>query len=58
MISNCLELGHERLLVIIHNFSRVPINIPDHTTRSAAAAADDDDDDDGDDPHMVHCICC
>lgn len=54
MISNCLELGHERLLVIIHNFSRVPINIPDHTTRSAAAA----DDDDGDDPHMVHCICC
>lgn len=50
MISNCLELGHERLLVIIHNFSHVPINIP-HTTRSAAAAA-------ADGTHMVHCICC
>jgi hypothetical protein len=51
MISNCLELGHERLLVIIHNFSHVPINIP-RTTRSAAAAAA------ADGTHMVHCICC
>jgi len=50
MISNCLELGHERLLVIIHNFSHVPINIP-HATRSAAAAA-------ADGTHIVHFICC